>query len=204
MVQELLSRRDLKIVLEIGSFLGGSVRNWLDASKDVVVVAVDPWPDSWDVTSIARQLGKSDELIAQLSATNGMYHTFLANLWDQQDRVIPVREYSPAILYELQNIGLTPDLIYLDSDKTGSEIELCHQLFPGALMTGDDWGWNDETGEYPIRKPVTEFCQIHDRHLRVENATWVIDTQPASVRFRLRTLRRSLQKKWKTLRRRAA
>lgn len=204
MVQELLSRRDLKVVLEIGSFLGGSVRNWLDASDDVVVVAVDPWPDSWDVTGIARQLGKSQEVIDQLSAPDGMYHTFLANLWDVQDRVIPVREYSPGILHQLSEIGLKPDLIYLDSDKIGSEIELCHQLFPGALMTGDDWGWTDETGGFPIRQPVKDFCRNHDRYLRVENATWVIDSQPATVRFRLRTLRRSIQKKWKAYRRRAA
>lgn len=204
MVQELIRRRQLKTVLEIGSFLGGSIRDWLSASDDVTVVAVDPWPDSWDVTSVARQLGKSDEVIAQLTASDGMYQTFLANLWDSQERVIPVREYSPAILFQLQEIGLQPDLIYLDSDKIGSEIQLCHRLFPGALMTGDDWGWTDDTGACPIRKPVTEFCKTHGRHLRVENATWIIDTEPASLRFRLRTVRRSLQKKWKSIRRRAA
>lgn len=204
MVQQLLRRRNLKVVLEIGVFLGGSVRNWLSSSDDVVVVAVDPWPDSWDVASIARKMGKSDEVIAQLSAPDGMYKTFLANLWDQQSRVIPVREYSPGILHQLCEMGLQPDLIYLDSDKTGDEIELCHQLFPNAIMTGDDWGWCDESGGFPIRKPVEEFCRVNNRYLRVENATWVIDTQPASASFRLRTFRRSLQAKWKSIRRRVA
>lgn len=204
MVQQLLQRRKLSIVLEIGCFLGGSINNWLDASDDVVVVAVDPWPDSWDVASIARKLGKSDAVIEQLSMSDGMYHTFLANLWDRRDRVIPVREYSPGILHTLSEIGLRPDLIYLDSDKLGNEIELCHRLFPSAIMTGDDWGWTNESGEYAIRKPVKEFCRTHDRYLRVENATWVIDTEPASLSFQFRTLRRSLQKKWKSFRRRRA
>ena len=200
MVQQVLRRRKLKVVLEIGCFLGGSILNWLEASQDVIVVAVDPWPDSWDVASIARDLGKSEAVIEQLSASGGMYHTFLANLWDYQDRVIPVREYSPGILHTLAEEGLKPDLIYLDSDKLGTEVELCHELFPGAIMTGDDWGWTNEAGEYAIRKPVQDFCRSHDRHLRVENATWIIDTEPPSLAFRLRTFRRHLKQKLKSRR----
>ena len=94
----------------------------------------------------------------QLGRENGFYQTFLTNLWDNQDRVIPVKEYSPAILYELSSMGLEPDLIYLDSDKVGTEIELCRELFPNAIMTGDDWCWTNEDGECSIRQPVYDFC----------------------------------------------
>ena len=204
MVQEIIRKRGLRVILEIGAFLGGSIRNWLECSDDVIVVALDPWPDSWDVESVARAMGKSQSVIEQLAAPEGMYQTFLANLWDERDRVIPVREYSPQYLYDLQTIGFQPDLIYLDSDKTGAEVQICSQLFPGAIMTGDDWQWMDELGEYPIRNPVREFSRQPDRHLRVENATWVIDDRPPSVRFRLRRFRRSLRKRWKQRRDQAA
>lgn len=203
LVQEKLRRPEFNLVLEIGSFLGGSIHDWLSVSPDIHVVAVDPWPETCGVAQYAREQGKGEEVAKQLERPDGFYQTFLANFWELRDRVIPVRGYSPAVLHELAELRLRPDLIYLDSDKVGGEIELCHKLFPGAVMTGDDWGWKGESGDFPIRQPVTDFCETRNRFLKVEGATWVIDTEPPSVRFRFRSWRRSLKTKMKT-RRRAA
>ena len=205
MVEQKLRRKKKKskVVLEIGCFLGGSVENWLQASPDVTVVAVDPWPEC-DIADYARRNGRSEEEAVQLEREDGFYQTFLANFWDQRDRVIPVRDYSPGILTELAEAGLKPDLIFLDSDKSGVEIERCHELFPGALMTGDDWHWKNDAGECPIREPVERFCRLHNRFLKTENATWVIDDEPPSLAFRLRTMRRALKQRIKSRRRAAA
>ncbi|MEO1525469.1 MAG: hypothetical protein AAFX06_08530 [Planctomycetota bacterium] len=200
MVEKKLRRKTFNVVLEIGSFLGGSIRNWLNASPDVTVVAVDPWPEC-DVANYARKHGRSEAEACQLEREDGFYKTFLSNLWEHRERVIPVRDYSPGILTELSAAGLRPDLIYLDSDKTGIEIELCHELFPGAVMTGDDWHWKNEAGEYPIREPVERFCAAHDRYLKNENATWLIDPEPPSFAFRLRTMRRAFKQRLKERRR---
>ena len=129
MVEQKLRRKKFKVVLEIGCFLGGSVENWLRSSSDVTVVAVDPWPEC-DVANYARKNGRSEAEAQQLEREDGFYQTFLANFWDQRDRVIPVRDYSPGVLHELAEAGLRPDLIFLDSDKSGDEIEICHELFP--------------------------------------------------------------------------
>ncbi|MEL6106866.1 MAG: hypothetical protein AAFU85_12540 [Planctomycetota bacterium] len=196
MVEQKLRRKGFKVVLEIGCFLGGSVENWLRASPDVTVVAVDPWPEC-DVANYARKNGRSEQEALQLEREDGFYQTFLANFWDQRDRVIPVRDYSPGVLHQLADAGLRPDLIFLDSDKSGVEIEICNELFPGAIMTGDDWHWKDENGECPIREPVQRFCSQHDRFLKTENATWVIDDEPPSISFRLRTMRRALKQRLK-------
>jgi len=204
LVEKKIRPKSHPIVLEIGCFLGGSIRNWLSASPHAQVVAVDPWPESWDAAEYARRYDRPQWEIEQLSRDDGFYQSFLAALWDQRKRVIPVREYSPDILRTLSDLGLRPDVIFLDSDKVGTEIEICRELFPGAIMTGDDWGWRNEAGEYPIREPVQRFCQQNGRYLKVENATWVIDTDPPSVAFRLRTLRRSLKRRLREIRRGAA
>ncbi len=200
MVSELIQRNEINLILEVGSFLGGSIRKWLAASPTVNVVAVDPWPACGDLEQFAREQGQSEATAQQLGRENGFYQTFLANLWDNQDRVIPVRECAPAILYELSAIGLAPDLIYLDLDPVGNEFELCHQLFPNAIMTGDNWHWRNESGESPIRKPIYDFCQTHSRYLKVERATWIIDHEPPSLAFQIRSFRRALKAKWRARR----
>jgi hypothetical protein len=200
LVQKKLRQHKSSVVLEIGCFLGGSMLDWLSVSPHVQVVGVDPWPDDVGVAQYAREQGKSEAVAQQLDQPDGFYQTFLANLWQHRDRVVPVRGYSPAVLHELAEIGFMPDLIYLDSDKVGNEIEFCHDLFPGAVMTGDDWGWQSKTGEYPIREPVKAFCDKHQRYLKVEGATWVIDTEPASISFRFRAWRRAMRSRRKNRR----
>lgn len=200
LVKEKIRKSNLQLVLEIGSFLGGSVLDWLKASPDVVVVAIDPWPptsDEFCLSDYARKQGQCEELVRQLSRPDGFYETFVANVWQHRDRLIPVREFSPGILRDLSDLGLRPDLIYLDSDKSGTEINLCNELFPGAIMTGDDWGWKNSAGEYAIREPVQKFCELHKRYLKIENATWVIDNEPPSLAFQFRSWRRSLKQKYR-------
>ena len=195
LIEKCLRDRNIRIILEIGSFLGGSVRHWLKVCPEAIVIAVDPWSSDWDVSKYAKDNGKSRWIVDQLARPEGFYQTFLANLWDLRQNVIPVRGYSPGVLEEVASLGIQPDLVYLDSDKVGDEISLCHQLFPGAIMTGDDWEWTDENGEIPIRKPVMRFCEEHGRFLIAENATWMIDDQPPSLSFRFRTWRRALKQR---------
>jgi hypothetical protein len=123
---------------------------------------------------------------------NASFQTFAVNLWDYRDRVIPVRDEAPGALYALAQLGIQPDLIYLDADKTGRELEVCDRLFPGAILTGDDWFmgtdrfWS-QPEDYPIRKPVLEFCRQRERHLLVDDMTWVISPESPAWRHRLWT-----------------
>lgn len=179
----------VRVLVEIGVFLGGSVKTWLRASPDLTVVAVDPWGLP-DVPEYARQTGKPAWAVEQLRREEGFYETFLANLWEDRHRVIPLRGSAPEALYEIHRFGVQPDLVFLDADKSGREIEVCHELFPRAILSGDDWWWgtdrfwNPDDG-YPIRRPVLDFCKRHDLFLKTARHTWLIEDRPPTLRYRM-------------------
>lgn len=179
----MIAQRQMKVVLEVGVFLGGSMRQWLAASPDVVVVAVDVWQSPGDF----EWRHTSGAVRDQLFRPEGLYHTFLVNNWDVRDRVIPVRGDAKAMLPVLHALGLRPDIVYLDADKSGREIAMCHDLFPGVVISGDDWYWGGDQG-FPIRQPVHDFCRAHGRHLKQVAMTWAIDDRPFTFGERVANL----------------
>jgi hypothetical protein len=167
------------LIIEIGSFLGSSIKKWLAISPNVYVIAIDPWEGEW-WADYARTHGRN-ELIDQFSRENGPYLTFLSSLWEYKERLFPVRGKSPEKLYELTELAIQPDLIYFDSDKIGTDIDIAHQLFPDAILTGDDWTWGIEQG-YPIRKAVRAFAKKHRGYWIVSSrATWVLSPKPLKL-----------------------
>lgn len=188
LVTELIYERQLFTILEIGVFLGGSARKWLNTSPRVCVVGLDRWRDgNWG--AYAKSRGRH-EIADQLDQPDGLYRTFLATNWDYRDRLIPVRHASPEAIFEIAQLGLQPDLIYLDADKSGREIEICHQLFPAAIISGDDWWWGTDLlwrpdEGYPIRVPVQQFCRRHRQFLKTNLHTWVIDDRPPNLAYHL-------------------
>ena len=163
------------LVLEIGVFLGSSLKQWLVVSPDVYVIAIDPWAGEW-WTDYAQDHGRNS-LAQQFSRQDGPYLTFLSSLWEFRDRLFPVRGTSPEKLYELAQLGVEPDLVFFDSNKTGEDIEVVHQLFPRAILTGDDWTWGLEHG-YPIRESVRAFADNHGFNIVFDRATWVLLNRP--------------------------
>lgn len=163
------------VVLEIGAFLGASTRQWLDHSPTVHVVAVDPWQDdpgfSWG--DYAATHGRA-ELGEQLRRPDGPYQTFLATNWEYRDRLTPVRGKSPDVLSELSDAGCVPDLIYFDNDKSGRDIDVAHDLWPNAALTGDDWRWMDQDGVYAVRASVRSFARKHGVKVAADRSTWAL------------------------------
>jgi hypothetical protein len=183
LITGLISRRDFRVVLEIGSFLGGSARQWLAASPGVCVVCVDPWPDLSGPRPLIDSHPLSRAFQDQLRAVGGLYRSFLCSMWDVRDRVIPVRGRAEDVLPQLRSLGLQPDLVYLDADKRGREIAMCDELFPAALIGGDDWIWSDGHS-FPIRSPARMSARARRRTLKCCGNTWLIDDRPWSVRER--------------------
>ncbi|MEM9827541.1 MAG: hypothetical protein AAF958_13195 [Planctomycetota bacterium] len=203
MIRDIIRTRKIQTILEIGVFLGGSVETWLESSRRCTVLAVDTWPEcnqpgQWDPSSFVEENSDNIALARQMRRESGFYNTFLANLWPHRERVIPIRRSSPEVLYEMAEMGLHPDLIYLDSDKVGTELEICHELFPGAIMSGDDWEFDPGAG-YPIRAPVHRFCEKHALNVYVENASWVIAKSPLTFSYRYRLAKRRFYKQRRKL-----
>lgn len=187
-----LASRRLRIVLEIGVFLGGSARQWLDASGELVVVAVDPWRDlrrGARPKSFVERHPLGQRYGKQLFAPDGLYDSFIASLWDYRHRVVPARGVGIDILPQLHAVGLQPDLIYVDADKKGDELPMCAELFPKALIGGDDWIWQDGR-TFPIRGPVRATALRQQRVLKHVDQTWLIDDRPWTWRERFAWLRR--------------
>lgn len=183
LITDLITRRGLRIVLEVGSFVGGSARQWLAASPQVIVVCVDPWNDIVGSRPFmdAHPFGRT--FARQLREPDGLFQSFLSSMWDCRDRAVAVRGKATDKLPELHSLGLKPDLIYIDADKRGAEIALCDDLFPDALVGGDDWNWRDGRS-ITIRAPARKSARSRCRVLKNYGNTWLIDDRPWTVRER--------------------
>lgn len=182
LILDAIRRRGVRVILEIGVFLGGSLRQWLAASPDTVAVAVDPWPDLKRIPGNPRFVERHPigrRHAEQLFRPGGLHDTFLASMWDLRDRVVPVRGTGLELLPTLRELGLRPDLIYVDADKKGAELPRCLELFPDALVGGDDWIWQDGR-IFPIREPARELARRQGRVLKAIDNTWLIDDRPWS------------------------
>ena len=80
-----------------------------------------------------------EQIRDQLNSDDGLFLCTISNLWEFRDRFIPVQGRSPEILHEVASLGVAPDILFLDNDKSGQELATCHQLWPSALLCGDDW-----------------------------------------------------------------
>jgi len=182
-IEELI-KRDIRVMLEIGCFLSGSARQWLEAKQDLKLIGVDPWDA--DFAAILERYSNNpvfEPCFAQIldrSAfiesvrRHGPYISALANMKQYKDRFIPVRARSPEVLYELKRLNVQPELIYFDSNKLLDDLTISHELFPEAVLCGDDWTWGKSEG-YPVQRAVRLFCSQYGYQVRSKRASWVID-----------------------------
>jgi hypothetical protein len=179
LIEDLIREQQASVLLEIGSFLGGSTLRWLRASPDLVVVAVDPWQDGWAGDYLADR-GYS-ELRDGLNAPGGLFEMFLRNVQPFAGRVVPVRAASPMVLDELARLGLRPDLLFLDAAKLTGDLVTASELWPETILTGDDWGFEGDDSTGPMRDVVLRFAQRRGLEVVRKSETWVITGAPETV-----------------------
>jgi len=73
----------------------------------------------------------------------------------------------------LAAVGVRPDLIYFDSNKVLDDLRVCRELFPAAILCGDDWTWGKDQG-YPVQVAVNDFCHRYGLTVTARRATWII------------------------------
>jgi hypothetical protein len=183
LVIDLIKEKKLDLMIEIGCFLCGSTIQWLESRETLTVIGVDPWKA--DFAAILKRydgnpvfepcFAKIDDRQAFIKSVqeHGSYISALANVKKYNDRFIPVKAYSPQVLYELYDMDIRPQLIYFDSNKVLDELNVCRELFPDAILCGDDWTWGADQG-FPVQKAVNDFCQRHRLSVTVKRATWMI------------------------------
>jgi hypothetical protein len=178
----------VRVMVEIGVFLGGSATQWLRALPKITLIGIDPWAD-WDCagyfiqhreryrTVIDLKGMSDDEFVMQMRRPGALYQSVISNLWEFRDRFVPLKGSSPEVLYELHKMGIKPDMFFLDSTKTGDELEAFRSLWPKAIISGDDWTWqsNAESGIYDIREAVIPFAKKYNLNVVTDAATWLLE-----------------------------
>jgi len=184
LIDGIIRDRKPEYMLEIGCFLGASARRWLSLDASMKLVGVDTWSD-WLIEQCKKYVGRPgltrafpdidvQRRFAADVERQGPFATAMANLHGFETRFVPVRGLSPDVLPSLKDTGFAPDLIYIDASKKADDLDVCHALWPQAIITGDDWHWNRTKG-YPMRKIVNEFAEKHGFAVKAEHATWVLD-----------------------------
>jgi hypothetical protein len=135
------------LVVELGAWLGLSSRYIADLAPHATVLSVDHWVGSPEHQSQQRY----QKLLPRL------YETFLARCWDHRERVVPLRMSTLDGLKAVAEAGLAPDFVYVDAEHSyeavRSELGLARQLFPRAILGGDDYDWRG------VREGVDEFAR---------------------------------------------
>lgn len=161
---------DVKLIVEIGSWLGLSTRFWLENSN-ATVICIDTWEGSEEHLA--------DEQWAKKLPT--LFDVFCVNQWGWRDRIIPIKNPSNRGLPLVKRHHITPGLIYIDGshkyEDVLEELHLCDQLFPSAKLIGDDWNYcNPIYGmKKTVKKAVEDFCQIKNYDIDANQWAWIIE-----------------------------
>jgi hypothetical protein len=138
---------ETRLVVELGAWLGMSTRFIADHAPNATVVSVDHWRGS------PEQMPRAD--LSTLLPS--LYEMFLSLCWRYRDQIIPLRMTTADGLKTISTYGLTPDVIFLDSDHSQdavmSDLRLACVLFPGATFVGDDYDWQS------VQTAVNEFAK---------------------------------------------
>lgn len=121
--------KNTKIVIEFGSWLGLSADFIMKhTNNNCIIICVDWW--------------KGDSSIGYAKDPEYLYNTFLVNMWNYKNKLIPVRMDGRKAMKYLSKLGIDPDLIYLDMDHSyesaKGDLELLMKYFPNKLILGDD------------------------------------------------------------------
>jgi alkylated DNA repair dioxygenase AlkB len=166
LLRRLIADRRPRVIIELGCWLGLTTDFLLQTAgeqAELTVFAVDSW-DAPSLLSEQRAQYSQDEkamdtLNRCAAAPGSLYEAFLFHMWPWRSRVFAVRRKSVEGLRAIHRIGVAPDLIYIDADHSQQavldDLKACAELFPGAILVGDDWQWEE------VRAAVRGFARAH-------------------------------------------
>ncbi len=177
---------DVRLMAEVGCFLGGSSLHWLKAKADLTVIGVDPWDGNWSdyvagmlthptMSRHVEHLSDAEVLrIAALLRDHGNYAVAVNNLRAFRDRFYPVRRFSPEALHYLRRREIPLELIYIDAFKHRADLDAAYALFPDAILCGDDWLWPDESGRLVMQDAIKDFAREHGFEIEAKRQSWTL------------------------------
>ena len=66
-------------------------------------------------------------------------------------------------------------MIYIDAQKERKELDICRRLWPKAILTGDDYWWEQRRKAITrCRSTCSAFAQDHGLRVLHRRHTWVL------------------------------
>jgi len=156
---------EMGCIIELGSWLGKSTRFICEHAPNAAVYAIDHWEGSPEHHQPHR-LDVKDKLAT-------LYETFIVNCWELRDRIKPLRMDTKIGLRRCSELGLKPELIYIDAghdyQSVFSDMALSKMYFPEAILVGDDWDWQG------VRAAVINYCHKQKMRFHVYGNCWWVD-----------------------------
>ncbi len=161
----LIKRGNVKVVIEVGSWLGLSTRHIAKTlPDDGVIYAVDHW------------MGSPNEDNSVFDIPN-LYRQFLSNVIHEglTHKIIPVKMSSLDAAVHLKNIK--PDLIYIDATHDYNyvlqDLIRWYPFVKGhGTLCGDDYYWGYEN---TVKRAVDEFAEVHDLIVHTDGWMWYLE-----------------------------
>lgn len=133
-----LITQSTRVIIELGCWYGSSSTWFAENFPNSTIYCIDLWDDNF-ILKDDHYMNPTD-----LLEEHSLYPTFLANMWRYRDRVVPMRMQTTEALKLLKRYGIEPDVIYIDADHHYDAVKLdistCLDLFPRAILIGDDYG----------------------------------------------------------------
>jgi hypothetical protein len=169
---ELMADHPHRYVVELGAWYGASARFFLEQSRDVTVFSVDIW-DKELIAAAFKDMCPEFAMPAEMAMLldeHPIGETFMVNLWEFRDRLVPLKMTSIEGLHHVHRLGLVPDLIYVDANHefraVCNDVSTSVSLFPTTKICGDDYSWLD------VKRAVNRCAQRHGRALRTKGEFW--------------------------------
>ncbi len=160
-MEKLLKERKVKVVIELGSWLGKSTKHIAEIlPEDGIVYAVDHW------------LGNPASRVNNPELIPTLYEQFLSNMIHANltHKVVPLKMTTQEAVQYFYDNGIVPDLIYVDASH--EEVDAYRDIaayFPmvkgHGIICGDDWSY----GDLPVQRAVKRFAKENDLKIEVPN-----------------------------------
>ncbi len=190
LIHAVIAGRPSGVLVEIGSFMGGAARAWLQTFPELRCICVDPWGENlvqyvhnltnvdWAVQSYGVE---QIQTYARVLKAHGPMAVVRNNLREFGDRCVLIQAGVPEVFEMLSECQLRPDIVFLDALKRRDEFIGTHESFPDAIVTGDDWSWRSPTGEFPVREYASVIAKLRKARIYASRATFVISEKRHSL-----------------------
>lgn len=154
-VHTFIREKQPNLIVEVGAWLGYSTEQFAQYAP---VITIDTWLGALEFYTV----GGSDRDLRLDEGYPSVYYQFAANMYHGgvADRIYPVTLPSVLGLKYLKEIGIVPDLVYIDGSHEYSDVASDYEL---ARRLGTKWIIGDDYGShYPgVQHAVDDLSQAY-------------------------------------------